>query len=161
MHHKHKHARNINPLFGGSLEGCGCSRRQVLEVASFTCPEQGSHTSLSCNWTGNKFVHIFSERKLFWIFNRSLSSLRPQMLVPPPPNRKLFLDHSSIPASVSKLERRNGLCREPRAAQQQCQVRVIRCCNFSNDVCRVVCWMMCEGPREGCVRSSLCRCAYL
>jgi hypothetical protein len=36
MHHKYKHARNMNPLCGGSLEGCGCSRREVLEVASFT-----------------------------------------------------------------------------------------------------------------------------
>jgi hypothetical protein len=33
--HKHKHACNQNPRFGGSLEGCGCSRQQVLEVASF------------------------------------------------------------------------------------------------------------------------------
>ena len=43
MHHKHKHARNMNPLCGGSLEGCCCSRREALEVASFV-PGQGSHT---------------------------------------------------------------------------------------------------------------------
>ena len=45
MHHEYKHARNRNPLCGGSLEGCGCSRRQVLEVASFV-PGQGSHTAV-------------------------------------------------------------------------------------------------------------------
>ena len=39
--HKHKHARNINPLFGGSLEGCGCSRREFLEVASFVMSGTG------------------------------------------------------------------------------------------------------------------------
>ena len=44
--HKLKHARNVNPLLGGSLEGCGCSRREFLEVASFVCPEQGSHTAV-------------------------------------------------------------------------------------------------------------------
>jgi hypothetical protein len=33
MHHKHKHARNKTPLFGGSLEGCGCSHRQVLDMS--------------------------------------------------------------------------------------------------------------------------------
>ena len=43
MHHEDKHPRNINPLCGGSLEGCGCSRREVLEVASFV-PGQGGHT---------------------------------------------------------------------------------------------------------------------
>ena len=31
MHHKHNHARNMIPLCGGSLEGCRCSRREVLD----------------------------------------------------------------------------------------------------------------------------------
>ena len=51
MHHKPKHARNINPLFGGSLEGCGCSRRQVLEVASFVPGHVRNRGATPWSWT--------------------------------------------------------------------------------------------------------------
>ena len=51
MHHKHKHARNINPRFGGSLEGCGCSCRQVLEVASFVPGHVRNRGATPWSWT--------------------------------------------------------------------------------------------------------------
>ena len=51
MHHKYKHARNMNPLCGGSLEGCGCSRREVLEVASFVPGHVRDRGATPWSWT--------------------------------------------------------------------------------------------------------------
>ena len=51
MYHKHKHAHNINPRFGGSLQGCSCSRRQVLEVASFVPGHVWNRGATPWSWT--------------------------------------------------------------------------------------------------------------
>jgi hypothetical protein len=50
-HHEDKHARNRNPLCGGSLEGCGCSHRQVLEVASFVPGHVRNRGATPWSWT--------------------------------------------------------------------------------------------------------------
>ena len=51
MHHKHKYARNRNPLLGGSLEGCGCSCREFLEVASFVPGHVQNRGATPRSWT--------------------------------------------------------------------------------------------------------------